>query len=82
MNSRTNLESRPLGPPSRRPTTVTARDGTSLFVQDWGTGAPVLLLAAWTFDSSTWGHHIVAVNARGYRCIAPDRRGHGRSDMP
>jgi len=61
---------------------VTAKDGTSLFVQDWGSGRPVLFLAAWTFNSSAWGSHIVALNARGYRCVAPDRRGHGRSDMP
>ncbi|MGY3233754.1 MULTISPECIES: alpha/beta fold hydrolase [unclassified Bradyrhizobium] len=61
---------------------VTARDGTKLFVQDWGNGKPVLLLAAWTFDSSTWGSHIAALNDKGFRCIAPDRRGHGRSEMP
>ncbi|WP_407152264.1 alpha/beta fold hydrolase [Bradyrhizobium sp. ORS 86] len=65
-----------------RSSQVTAKDGTSLFVQDWGSGRPVLLLAAWTFNSTIWGHHIVALNARGYRCVAPDRRGHGRSDMP
>ncbi|KJC36209.1 arylesterase [Bradyrhizobium sp. LTSP885] len=61
---------------------MTAKDGTSLFVQDWGAGRPVLFLAAWTFNSSAWGSHIVALNAKGYRCVAPDRRGHGRSDMP
>jgi len=61
---------------------VTAKDGTALFVQDWGSGRPVLFLAAWTFNSSVWGNHIVALNAKGYRCVAPDRRGHGRSDIP
>jgi non-heme chloroperoxidase len=61
---------------------VTARDGTRLFVQDWGSGRPVLLLSAWTFDASTWGNHIAALNAKGFRCVAPDRRGHGRSEMP
>lgn len=65
-----------------RATHVTAKDGTKLFVQDWGSGRPVLLLSAWTFNSSTWGSQIAALNARGFRCIAPDRRGHGRSDMP
>ena len=68
--------------PAARSPYVTARDGTKLFVQDWGNGKPVLLLAAWTFDSSTWGSHIVALNEKGFRCIAPDRRGHGRSEMP
>ncbi|KJC59323.1 arylesterase [Bradyrhizobium sp. LTSPM299] len=65
-----------------RPLYATAKDGTKLFVQDWGSGRPVLFLAAWTFNSSAWGSHIVALNAKGYRCVAPDRRGHGRSDMP
>ncbi|MBV9458440.1 MAG: alpha/beta hydrolase [Bradyrhizobium sp.] len=65
-----------------RTTHVTARDGTSLFVQDWGRGRPVVFLAAWTFDASIWGNYIVALNDKGYRCVAPDRRGHGRSDMP
>ena len=65
-----------------RPLFATAKDGTSLFVQDWGAGKPVLLLAAWTFNASVWGSQIVALNARGYRCVAPDRRGHGRSELP
>jgi pimeloyl-ACP methyl ester carboxylesterase len=42
----------------------------------------VVLLSAWTFDSSAWGNHIAALDAKGFRCIAPDRRGHGRSEMP
>jgi pimeloyl-ACP methyl ester carboxylesterase len=61
---------------------VTARDGTKLFVQDWGSGQPALLLSAWTFDASSWGSQIAALNAKGFRCVAPDRRGHGRSEMP
>ena len=65
-----------------QPLNATASDGTKLFVQDWGSGKPVLLLAAWTFNSSVWGSQIVALNAKGFRCVAPDRRGHGRSDMP
>jgi pimeloyl-ACP methyl ester carboxylesterase len=65
-----------------KPTFVSAKDGTRLFVEDWGSGQPVLLLSAWTFDASIWGSHIAALNAKGFRCIAPDRRGHGRSEMP
>ncbi len=65
-----------------RPPYVTAKDGTKLFVQDWGSGQPVLLLSAWTFDASTWGSQIAALNAKGFRCVAPDRRGHGRSELP
>jgi len=61
---------------------VTARDGTKLFVQDWGSGRPVVFLSAWTFQSNVWGSHMAALSARGFRCVAPDRRGHGRSDSP
>ena len=61
---------------------VTAGDGTRLFVQDWGSGRPIILLAAWTFSSNVWGSHIASLNENGFRCVAPDRRGHGRSDAP
>jgi pimeloyl-ACP methyl ester carboxylesterase len=61
---------------------VTAKDGASLFVQDWGRGRPVVLLSAWTFNSTIWGSHIASLSASGFRCVAPDRRGHGRSDAP
>jgi non-heme chloroperoxidase len=61
---------------------VTARDGTKLFVQDWGSGRPVVFLSAWTFQSNVWGSHMAALTAHGFRCVAPDRRGHGRSDAP
>lgn len=61
---------------------VTARDGTKLFVQDWGSGRPLIFLSAWTFQSNVWGSHIAALTAQGFRCIVPDRRGHGRSDAP
>lgn len=61
---------------------ITAEDGTRLFVQDWGGGRPVVFLSAWTFHSNIWGSHIAALTAHGFRCIAPDRRGHGRSDAP
>lgn len=61
---------------------VRAKDGTNLYVQDWGTGQPIVLLAAWTFNSSVWGEHIAALSATGNRCVAFDRRGHGRSDAP
>lgn len=97
MNPRTVLETTSLGTAfaaaapvasaslaqqNARPPYVTARDGTKLFVQDWGSGRPVLLLSAWTFNASIWGSHIAALNAKGFRCVAPDRRGHGRSEMP
>ena len=61
---------------------VTAKDGTRLFVQDWGSGCPVVFVAAWAFNSNVWGSHIAALTGLGFRCVAPDRRGHGRSDAP
>ena len=61
---------------------ITTQDGTRLFVQDWGRGRPVVFLSAWTFHSNVWGGHIAALSAQGFRCIALDRRGHGRSDAP
>lgn len=61
---------------------VVARDGTKLFVQDWGSGRPVIFLSAWTFSSNVWGSHVAALHAHGFRCVVPDRRGHGRSEAP
>jgi len=61
---------------------ITAQDGTRLFVQDWGRGRPIVFLSAWAFHSNVWGGHIAALSGKGFRCIALDRRGHGRSDAP
>lgn len=67
---------------AERKSFVTGKDGTKLHVQDWGTGRPVVLLAAWAFHSGIWGEHIADLTARGFRCVALDRRSHGRSDAP
>lgn len=69
-------------PAHERLASVTAKDGANLFVQDWGSGRPVVFVAAWAFNSNVWGSHIAALTGQGFRCIAPDRRGHGRSDIP
>jgi non-heme chloroperoxidase len=66
----------------RRRHFVSAGDGTRLFVQDWGSGRSIVLLSPWTLNSDIWGTHIAALTAQGFRCIAPDRRGQGRSDVP
>lgn len=70
-----------LKPATPRPFAL-ARDGTRLFVQDWGSGRPVVFLSAWTFQSNVWGSHVAALMTHGFRCVIPDRRGHGRSDAP
>jgi len=61
---------------------VEASDGTRLFVRDWGSGAPVLFLAGWTLASDFWFYQMAALQAQGLRCLAFDRRGHGRSSDP
>jgi non-heme chloroperoxidase len=71
-----------MNPQQSRKPFVHAKDGTNLYVQDWGAGRPIVFLAAWTFNSSVWGEHITALLGTGNRCVALDRRGHGRSDAP
>lgn len=61
------------------PAFVPRGDGHALFVRDWGSGPPVLLLAGWAMDSRIWGETMLLLNAAGLRTIAYDRRGHGRS---
>lgn len=63
-----------------RPPFVTAKDGARLFVQDWGRGRPILFVAAWALSSDFWGAAAVMMQRRGFRSLAFDRRGHGRSD--
>ncbi len=61
---------------------ASAEDGTRLFVSDRGAGPAILMLSAWTLRSDVWGFHQAALAEAGYRVVAPDRRGHGRSDEP
>ncbi|MDN5861026.1 MAG: alpha/beta hydrolase, partial [Pseudonocardia sp.] len=57
-------------------------DGTALHYTDFGTGTPVVLVHSWSLSSAMWEYQVDALLAAGYRCIAMDRRGHGRSDVP
>jgi len=57
-------------------------DGVDLFYRDWGDGAPVLFVAGWSLPSDMWQYQMLALSQRGLRCIAFDRRGHGRSTDP
>ena len=59
-----------------------ATDGTTLHYRDHGDGPPIVLLASQGLSSSMWQHLIVRLADRGFRCVALDRRGHGRSDDP
>lgn len=58
---------------------IRTRDGQALFYKDWGTGAPVVFLAAWALPSDMWNYQMVPLSEQGLRCVAYDRRGHGRS---
>ena len=58
---------------------IAASDGTPLFYKDWGTGRPVVFLASWAMSSDLWQYQMTPMVAHGFRCVAYDRRGHGRS---
>src|SRR5512134_2084259 len=62
--------------------TLTTADGTSLFYKDWVTGQPVVFSHGWPLTADAWEDQMVFLAERGYRCIAHDRRGHGRSSQP
>ena len=61
---------------------ITTTDGTELYVKDWGTGQPVILLHGWPLSADSWDDQAMAIANAGYRAIAYDRRGFGRSSQP
>ena len=65
-----------------RPSFVETDDGASLFYVDWGAGKPVLFTHAWGLNGNIWEYQLTELVDRGLRCIAYDRRGHGRSTDP
>jgi len=69
-------------PESEGASTVTTQDGTRIFYKDWGTGQPVVFSHGWPLNADAWDDQLVFVAANGYRAIAHDRRGHGRSSQP
>jgi non-heme chloroperoxidase len=62
--------------------TLTTKDGTQIYYKDWGTGLPVVFSHGWPLDADAWDDQMVFLGERGYRVIAHDRRGHGRSSQP
>ncbi|MBD8215408.1 alpha/beta fold hydrolase [Erwinia persicina] len=62
--------------------TFTTTDGTQMYFKDWGTGKPVLFSHGWPLDADMWDSQMNFLAERGYRAIAFDRRGFGRSDQP
>jgi len=61
---------------------ITTRDNTRLYVKDWGSGRPVIMLHGWPLSADTWDEAARAIAHAGFRAIAYDRRGFGRSDQP
>jgi non-heme chloroperoxidase len=61
---------------------ITTIDGVSLWFKDWGSGQPVVFSHGWPLSADAWDDQMLFLSTRGYRCIAHDRRGHGRSDQP
>jgi non-heme chloroperoxidase len=62
--------------------TITTKDGTQIYYKDWGTGKPVVFSHGWPLSADSWEAQMVFLASNGYRCIAHDRRGHGRSSQP
>jgi len=63
-------------------TTITTQDGTRIYYKDWGEGQPVVFSHGWPLNADAWQSQMVFLAQHGYRAVAHDRRGHGRSDQP
>ena len=61
--------------------TITTKDGTTLYYKEWGSGPAVVFCHGWPLTADSWESQMIFLAGKGYRCIAHDRRGHGRSDQ-
>src|ERR1700689_1207008 len=61
--------------------TITTRDGVQIYYKDWGKGQPIVFSHGWPLSADDWDNQMLFFGQRGYRVIAHDRRGHGRSSQ-
>ncbi|WP_454753333.1 alpha/beta fold hydrolase [Cupriavidus necator] len=61
---------------------IATKDGTQLYYKDWGAGRPIVFCHGWPLSSDSWESQMMLVASEGYRAVAHDRRGHGRSSQP
>src|SRR5262249_54956224 len=62
--------------------TITTKDGTTIYYNDWGSGQPIVFSHGWPLDADAFEDQMFFLAGKGYRCIAHDRPGHGRSSQP
>jgi non-heme chloroperoxidase len=69
-------------PPQTSASVITTADGTQLYYKDWGSGPTVVLCHGWPLSSDSWEAQMLFLASQGFRTVAHDRRGHGRSSQP